>query len=280
MNSIDPSARLHESVILGDEIHIGRSVVIEAGAVIHDHVCIGDDSHIGCQCILGEHLSDYYAGGENLPHPLVIGEHALIRSGTIIYGGTRIGSCFQTGHRAVIRESAEIGEHVRIGTMTDVQGHCRIGNYVNIHSGVFLAPDCVIEDYVWLFPHVVLTNDPTPPSETEAGVVIGRFASVAARSLILPGVKIGEEALVAAGSVVTRDVPAGMLAMGMPAKVRGRTENIINPKNGLPAYPWREHFDRGMPWQGMSYRAWVQQCAGLEEKENRHDDGCITDEET
>lgn len=264
MNVIDKSAKIHETVILGDNVTIGKNVVIGAYTILHDNVSIGDDAYIGCQCILGEYLSDHYSGEEK-PHPLVIGHHALIRSGTIVYGDTEIGPYFQTGHRAVIREKAHIGEHVRIGTMSDVQGHCRIGSYVNIHSGVFLAPDCVIEDFVWLFPHVVLTNDPMPPSNLESGVVIGRFASVAARSLLLPGVKIGQDALVAAGSVVTRDVPDGALVMGVPAKPHGNAADITDPETGLPAYPWRNHFDRGMPWNGSTYEQWSEKNRVLEE---------------
>ena len=40
-------------------------------------------------------------------------------------------------------------------------------------------------------------------------------------SVILAGVTIGEHALVGAGSVVTRDIPAGTVAYGVPARVRG-----------------------------------------------------------
>ncbi|MFA5398758.1 MAG: DapH/DapD/GlmU-related protein, partial [Methanogenium sp.] len=45
-------------------------------------------------------------------------------------------------------------------------------------------------------------------------------ASIGANVTILPGVEIGEGALVAAGAVVTRDVPARMLAVGTPARLR------------------------------------------------------------
>lgn len=259
MNNIHPSAKIASDVILGHDISIAEGVVIDHHAIIHDHVSIAAHSYIGCQCILGEYLADFYQDYENTAHPLTIGPHALLRSGTIIYGDTAIGSHFQTGHRTTIREKTVIGDHVRLGTMADIQGHCSIGRYVSIHSGVFVAPNSIIEDYVWLFPHVVLTNDPTPPSDSEKGVTIRRFASVAARAMILPGLTIGEHALIGAGSVVTHDVPPGKAAVGTPARVKGDVETIINPDSGEPAYPWPRHFSRGMPWKEQGYDAWAAQ---------------------
>lgn len=56
-------------------------------------------------------------------------------------------------------------------------------------------------------------RDPTGP------VVIGEHAFVGTSAIVLPGVTIGDGAMVAAGSVVTRDVPAGCLVAGTPARV-------------------------------------------------------------
>jgi acetyltransferase-like isoleucine patch superfamily enzyme len=60
--------------------------------------------------------------------------------------------------------------------------------------------------YVWLFPYVVLTNDPHPPSNTLIGVQIDDFAAVATKTVVLPGVKIGKHTLVGAHSLVREDV--------------------------------------------------------------------------
>lgn len=98
-----------------------------------------------------------------------------------------MGDYFQTGHQVTIREKSRIGHHVSIGTLSDIQGDCEIGNYVRLHSNVHIGQKSVIHDYVWIFPYVVLTNDPTPPSEELVGVEIKSFAIVATGTVVLPG---------------------------------------------------------------------------------------------
>lgn len=56
---------------------------------------------------------------------------------------------------------------------------------------------------------------------TVAPVVLRRGCYIGAGALLLPGVTVGERAVIGAGAVVTRDVPAGMIAVGVPARVTG-----------------------------------------------------------
>jgi acetyltransferase-like isoleucine patch superfamily enzyme len=56
-----------------------------------------------------------------------------------------------------------------------------------------------------------------------------RGARVGSGSVVLAGVTVGEEALVGAGSVVTRDIPAGSVAYGVPARVRHRAAQAGRP---------------------------------------------------
>ncbi len=258
-NSIAPTATIMDGAIIGDHVVIEDHVHIDYGVIIRDHVHIKAGTTVDARCILGEHLMDFYADRINKRHPLVIGRNSIIRSEAIIYGDTVIGDHFQCGHRVTIREKTRIGHHTRIGTLSDIQGNCEIGNYVSIHSDVFVAPETVLRDYCWLFPHVVLTNDPTPPSETVKGVVVDEYAIVATGAIIMPGKHIGRDSLVGAGAVVTKDVPEQKVFVGNPAKEICDVGQIIDKTTGEPAYPWRFHFDRGMPWKDIGYDNWVIQ---------------------
>ena len=151
-----------------------------------------------------------------------IGNDAVLRSGTILYCEVVIGDRFQTGHNVMIREKTRIGDHVSIGTGAIIEGNTRIGNDVNLQSMVYIPTNTTIGDRVFIGPNAVLTNDRYPPSGIVglAGPVVECDAAIGANATLLPGVHIGEGALVAAAAVVTRDVPAHMLAVGAPAKIR------------------------------------------------------------
>ena len=111
----------------------------------------------------------------------------------------------------------------------------------------------------WLLPHVILTNDKRPPSDNWQGCFIEDFAVLCARVTVLPGVRIGQGALVAANACVTRDVPAGQLAVGMPAVLQGEAAQLRGEDGA--AYPWKKRFTRGYPaeivemWQNETVKA-------------------------
>ncbi|WP_029323430.1 N-acetyltransferase [Butyrivibrio sp. AE3004] len=256
--TIGNNVTIKAGCILEDNIVLGDNTYIDFGTIIHSNVEIGENTVIGARCILGEYLVDFYEDRINKNHKLEIGKNSLIRSETIIYGDNKIGAYFQTGHRVTIRENSKIGEHVRIGTLSDIQGNCEIQDYVSMHSNVHIGMKSVIKKYAMIFPYVVLTNDPNPPSESLMGVTIEEFAIVATGTVVLPGKTIGNGALVGAGSIVTKDVAADSIAVGNPAKDHGPTEKIKDAITGEQVYPWRYTFDRGMPWEGIGYNQWIE----------------------
>lgn len=232
---------IHKLAIIHDGAQVGKNVSIGPFTIVHKNVVIGDNSIIGSHCELGCTSADPDHAGK-----LIFEGNALIRSHSIFYEGSHFGSGLTTGHRVTVREGTVAGRNFQIGTMCDIQGHCNIGDFVRFHSNVHIGQKAKIADYVWIFPYVVLTNDPTPPSALLKGVTIEKFAAIATMSVILPGVTVGEGALVGALSSVTRDVKANTLVTGTPAKEVGPTSAIkLKDGSGNPAYPWRRHFHRG-----------------------------------
>jgi acetyltransferase-like isoleucine patch superfamily enzyme len=159
---------------------------------------------------------------------VVIGDDAIIRSGTIIYCEVRIGAGFQSGHNVVIREKTVIGDRVTLGTGTIIEGNTSIGEGTSLQSMVYVPTNTTLGRDVFIGPNTVLTNDRYPPTGIGglAGPTILDRAAIGANVTILPGVCIGKGALVAAGSVVTHDIPDGMLAIGSPARIKDLPKNM------------------------------------------------------
>lgn len=173
-------------------------------------------------------MANIIAKGVEIEPGAVIGDNAVIRSGTIIYGTARIGNNFRSGHRAMIRENTTVGDNVLIGTNTVIENECRIGSHVSIQSAVYIPTGTVIGDYVFIGPCVSITNDmyPVRTEKWLQPVTIERGASIGANVTLLPGVTVGEGALIAAGAVVSRDVPPWTLASGVPARHRPLPEHL------------------------------------------------------
>ena len=234
--------KIHPSAAVSPEAELGRDVEIGAFSIIHANVRLGDRVKVGAYCELG--VSTPLGDGT----PLTIGADSLIRSHAIFYESSSFGPNLTTGHRVTVREKTTAGVAFQIGTATEIQGDARIGDYVRFQSNIFVGKKTIIGDFVWLLPYVVLTNDPTPPSNVLLGCVIEDYASVAAAAVVLPGVVVGRRSLVAAKACVTKDVPPDMAVAGIPAKVIGPAGNItLKDGSGRPAYPWTRHFTRGYP---------------------------------
>jgi acetyltransferase-like isoleucine patch superfamily enzyme len=162
---------------------------------------------------------------------IVLGSHSILRSGTIIYCDVVIGDHFQCGHNVLIREHTDIGDAVSAGTGTIIEGFTRIGARVNIQSMVFIPTHTEIGNEVFIGPHAVLTNDRFPPTGKPSlkGPMIEDGAVIGAHCTILPGVRIGRGAAVAAGAVVTKDVPPGKIAVGVPATLKDLPAEMRRP---------------------------------------------------
>lgn len=250
---------IHPTAIVSPNAELGANVEIGPFSIVHDHVILGADSKVGAYCELG------HPAARPLRQSLVIGPGALIRSHSIFYEGSSFGERLVTGHRVTVREGTRAGTNLQIGTLGDIQGTCEIGEYVRFHSNVHIGQHSRIESFVWIFPYVVLTNDPHPPSSVMRGATVEEYAAIATMSVVLPGVRIGRGALVGAHSSVTRDVEPDTVVAGAPAKKICRTDEIkLKDGSGRPAYPWRRHFTRGYPEKIV--QAWAEEFPPAEEQ--------------
>ncbi|MBQ1009737.1 acyltransferase [Micromonospora sp. M51] len=66
-----------------------------------------------------------------------------------------------------------------------------------------------------------------PDLEWTAPISVGDDVYIGVRSIIMPGVRIGDRCIIGAGSVVTRDVPGGSVAAGVPARVLRSTDEYL-----------------------------------------------------
>lgn len=248
----------NRNIQIGENVEIGKNVKIGDNTIIYDNVIIHDDSIICDNCVIGEPLVDYYHNQDYTQPKTIIGRMSLIRSHCIIYAGGEFGNNFTTGHRVTIREYTKIGYHTSIGSYCDLQGKCEIGNYNRFHSYVNIGQKSKTGDYVFIYPFVVLTNDPTPPSNTLEGVTIGDFSQIAAAAVLLPATSIGKHCLISANSVVGGEFANNSFIGGAPAKriCDLNKAPLINRETAKRHYPWPYNFDRGMPWQDIGFAKW------------------------
>jgi acetyltransferase-like isoleucine patch superfamily enzyme len=163
---------------------------------------------------------------------LALGPGARLRSGTVLYDGSRIGDRLQTGHHVVIREQCDIGDDVSVWSSSVIDYGCHIGDRVRIHSHCYVAQFTRIDDDAFLAPGVTFANDLYPGSSDSAramtGPVVGAGAQLGVNVTVLPYVRLGAGCLVGAGSVVTRDVAPGAVVYGNPAVVRGHVDDLVD----------------------------------------------------
>ncbi|OBH18728.1 maltose acetyltransferase [Mycolicibacter sinensis] len=113
---------------------------------------------------------------------------------------------------------------------------CDYGKYISIGAECFINYDAImldcapitIADKVSIGPRVQLLTALHPIDdidarrdgwESAAPITIGDNVWLAAGVIVCPGVSIGADSVVGAGSVVTRDIPAGVVAVGNPCRV-------------------------------------------------------------
>jgi len=211
---------------------------------LSEKVALGEGCEIDEGVLIG-YSSDRIIQSERL----TIGRNARIRSGSVIYCGSRIGDNLQTGHNVIIREENLIGDNFRIWNNSVVDYGCVIGNNVKIHCGVYITQYTVIEDDVFMAPGVMVANDIHPGCSYSAqcmkGPIIKKGTQIGVNVTLLPFITIGEHSLIGGGSVVTKDVPHRSVVYGNPARVVKNIDDLRCTR-GLTDKPYGSHPVRGV----------------------------------
>jgi sugar O-acyltransferase (sialic acid O-acetyltransferase NeuD family) len=182
-------------------------------AFIDDDIAAHRDNDLGAE-IAGtlDSLVNGSRGGEAV---IALGNNALrariaerlesagVRFGTVVSKSAIVLPSARIGPGAIIHAGAIIN------TLADVRGH------TIINTGAVVEHDCIVEEFATISPGVVMAGR----------VKIGRGAFISAGVTLAPRVVVGAGSIVGAGAVVARDVPADVVAYGVPATVRRRIDH-------------------------------------------------------
>ena len=121
-----------------------------------------------------------------------------------------------------------------------VSTRCKLGYGICLQAGACLAGHVNVGNHVWLAPGTIIGHDTTiadhavvaPGAVISGGCRLAEACYVGAAAAIRQQVRIGAGALVGLGAVVVRDVPAGLVVVGNPARPLVRADEFSVP---LPA---------------------------------------------
>jgi bifunctional UDP-N-acetylglucosamine pyrophosphorylase/glucosamine-1-phosphate N-acetyltransferase len=191
----DPaSAFIEAGVRIAPDVTIEPGVVLRGGTAIATGAIIRTGSQI-VDCRIGERSVVW----------------ASILEGSVVEADVTIGPFSH------VRKGAHIGSGVELGNYAEVKNSV-IGPGTKSHHFSYLG-DAEVGERVNIGAGTITANY---DGQRKHRTTIGDHAFIGSDTILRAPVTVGREAVTAAGSVVTRDVPEGMMALGVPARLRHR----------------------------------------------------------
>ena len=121
------------------------------------------------------------------------------------------------------------GAFIRVGENTHIHSNCHFGAY---GKGIIIGKNCLIASHCSMVDTQHVFKDPGIPivdqSFTSKGIVINDDVWLGSGVVLMDGITVGEGAIIGAGSVVTKDIPPGAIALGVPDRVvRYRSDDRV-----------------------------------------------------
>lgn len=199
------------------------SAKVDSTAIIYPNSTLGEGAIVEPFAIVG--IQDRF----HPPGTVSIGARAFIGSRCTVYAGVIAGEDFDISDQTTVFTDNHFGNKVRIGPKAVIKNSCRIGSNVRINSQVFMER-VEVEDFVFIGPHTVFTDDLHPPCPRYAECVpkthVESYVSIGANVTIAPGIRIGHHTQIYAGTVVTKDVAPYSVIGGNPGKLIKKWEDL------------------------------------------------------
>jgi bifunctional UDP-N-acetylglucosamine pyrophosphorylase/glucosamine-1-phosphate N-acetyltransferase len=190
------------SSLVDADVTIAPDAIIEHGSVLEGHTRIGSRTRIGPYAIVrdttigeGCRVEASVLEGATLEDDVSIGPYSHLRPGAYLERGVQLGNFGEV-------KNARLGKGTKMHHFSYI-GDALVGQRVNIGAGT-----------------ITLNYDGVRKNRTE----IGDDAFIGSDTLLRAPIKVGARSVTGAGSVVTKDVPDDMLAVGLPARIRKKTE--------------------------------------------------------
>ncbi len=185
--------------------YVHATVQIGQDTIIHPHSYLEGRTTIGRGCVIGPEahledatLADHVTVVSSTVTESTVGEGSRIGPYSHLRPGTRLGRFVEIGNYAELKNST-IGDYTKVHHMSYL-GDATVGSRVNIGAGTVTCN----------YRHDLQGKQPT---------IIEDGAFIGSDSMLLAPLRIGQGAVTGAGAVVNKDVPAGAVVVGVPARV-------------------------------------------------------------